>query len=373
VTGYAGVDWVTEQVRTDRLLLRPWQAGDAEDVRAACVDATIQRWLPLPDPYTLADAEWWVTEEGHRVRRSGDGLQCAVIERAGGRLVGSCGLRVDTGPRSAAEIGYWVAPWARGRGYATEATGGLCAWAFAHGTSRVEVVAAVGNEASQRVAMAAGFRREGVLRAAAQDGSGRADAVIFGRLSADPAGPVPRALPDVDELTDGVVTLRRLAPGDEEPLLDERADPEARRWAITGRAWTAEDANAYVAVTASLWLAGGEARFAVVDAASGDYAGSLGLRMTAPALRVAELGYGIRAAWRGRAYTVRALRLVAGWAFTAAGLSRLELGTAVDNVASQRVAESAGFRREGLARLRLSTPDGGRTDEVRYGLVPPLR
>lgn len=371
MAGYAGVGWLTEQVRTDRLLLRPWQPGDAGDVRAACADPTIQRWLPLPRPYTLADAEHWVTEEGHRARRSGEGLQCAVAERRTGRLVGSCGLRVDTGPRSAAEIGYWVAPWAWGRGYAAEATGGLCAWAFAHGTTRVEVVAAIGNEASQRVALAAGFRREGVLRAAAQDGTGRADAVIFGLLSTDPAGPAPRALPDVDELTDGTVTLRRVAPGDEEPLLDERTDPQARRWAVSGRVWTSRDASAYVAATASLWLAGAEARFAVVDVASGGYAGSLGLRVTAPALRVAEVGYGIHPAWRGRGYTVRALRLVAEWAFSTAGLIRLELGTAVDNVASQRVAERAGFRREGLARLRLPTADGGRTDEVRYGRASP--
>ena len=371
MSGYAGVDWMTERVHTGRLLLRPWQSGDAEDVRRACADPTIQRWLPLPHPYTLADAVHWVTEEGHRARRSGEGLQSAVTERSTGRVVGSCGLRVDTGPRSAAEIGYWVAPWARGRGYAAEATGGLCAWAFAHGTSRVEVVAAVGNEASQRVALAAGFRREGVLRAAAQDGAGRVDAVLFGLLSTDPAGPAPRALPDVADLTDGTVTLRRVRPGDEAPLLDERGDPEARRWAISGRVWTPQDASAYVAATASLWLAGTEARFAVVDAASGEYAGSLGLRVTAPAMRVAEVGYGIRPAWRGRGYTVRALRLVAGWAFSTAGLSRLELGTAVDNVASQRVAERSGFRREGLARLRLPTADGGRADEVRYGLTSP--
>lgn len=370
MTGYAGVDWVAERIESERLLLRPWRATDAEDVRAACADLSIQRWLPLPRPYTRLDAERWVTEDGHRLRRSGGGLQCALAERATGRLVGSAGLRVDAGPLSAATVDYWVAPWARGRGFAAEATQGLSAWAFRHGTTRVQLLAASANEASQRVALAAGFRREGLLRSAVQDGGARADAVIFGRLASDPAGPTPRTLPDVGELTDGVVTVRGLRPGDEEALLDERNDPAARRWATSGRAWTLQDTRTYVAATGAAWLAGTEARFAVLDAASGTYAGSIGLRVSVPAFRVAEIGYGLRAPWRGRGFTARALRLVAGWAFSAAGLARLELGVAVDNVASRRTAERAGFRLEGVARLRLPTPDGGRTDEVRYGLLP---
>src|SRR5829696_4646765 len=169
MTGYAGVDWRTEQVTTARLLLRPWRAEDAAPVRIACADPAIQRWLSLPRPYTLADAERWVTDEGHANRRSGTGLQCAIVHREDGRLVGSAGLRIDSGARPVAEVGYWISPSARSRGYATEATVGLCRWAFAHGTPRVELLAAIGNEASQRVAMAAGFRREGLLRSTVQD------------------------------------------------------------------------------------------------------------------------------------------------------------------------------------------------------------
>ncbi len=43
----------------------------------------------------------------------------------------------------------------------------------------------------------------------------------------------------------------------------------------------------------------------------------------------------------------------------------------MDNAASQRVAERAGFRHEGIARMRLPTSTGGRTDEARYALLPP--
>lgn len=367
---YAAVDWRTEQVWTARLLLRPWRAEDAAPVRVACADPSIQRWLPLPRPYTLADAERWVTDEGHANRRAGSGLQCAIVGRDDDRVVGSAALRVDSGPRPVAEVGYWISPWARGRGYATEATVGLCDWAFAHGTRRVELLAAVSNEASQRVAYAAGFRREGVLRSTVRDGDTWTDAVVFGLLATD-GPPTPRLLPEPGELSDGVVAVRRLRPGDEEHLMEERNDAEARRWSTVPRGWSADDCRGYVAVTASLWLAGAEARFAMVDVATGQYAGSVGLRVILPAFRVAEVGYGLRAAWRGRGYTARALRLISHWAFEDAGLVRLELGTAIGNVASQRVAEAAGFHREGVAAVRLPTSDGGRTDELRYGLAAP--
>jgi RimJ/RimL family protein N-acetyltransferase len=90
-----------------------------------------------------------------------------------------------------------------------------------------------------------------------------------------------------------------------------------------------------------------------------------------PTFRVAEVGYGLRSGWRGRGLATRAVGLVADWAFSRAGIARLEIGAAVGNVASQRVAERAGFQREGIARMRLPTSDGGRTDEVRFGLVVP--
>ena len=165
--------------------------------------------------------------------------------------------------------------------------------------------------------------------------------------------------------------MRPLRPGDEGALLDERLDPESQRWATSTRLWTAQDVSLFVAGAPAMWLAGTEARFAIVDAASGTCAGSLGLRISVPAFRVAEVGYGLRAGWRGRGLATRAVRLVTEWAFLQAGVARLELGAAVGNQASRRVAERAGFQPEGVARMRLPTSDGGRADEARYGLLPP--
>lgn len=66
-------------------------------------------------------------------------------------------LNVDQ-PDSTVEVGYWVAPWARGRGVATAATRAVTRWAIEElGAKRVTLEAASTNYASQQVALNAGF------------------------------------------------------------------------------------------------------------------------------------------------------------------------------------------------------------------------
>ena len=103
-------------------------------------------------------------------------MPCVV--EADGELVGSAGLILLDPER--VEVGYWIAPWARRQGYATEATVALVGWAFEHGAEEVLLRAAVGNTASQQVARRAGFRADGVLRGGVRrlDGS-RLDAAVF--------------------------------------------------------------------------------------------------------------------------------------------------------------------------------------------------
>jgi RimJ/RimL family protein N-acetyltransferase len=113
------------------------------------------------------------------------------------------------------------------------------------------------------------------------------------------------------------------------------------------------------------WLVGRTAPFAMVDRASGRFAGSLHLRRSGPP-GVGDIGFVVHPAFRGRGYATRALRLVSAWCFEHGGFARLELGAKADNVASQRTAAAAGFRLEGVAAQRLRNADGSLCDELRF-------
>ncbi len=181
---FTDVDLPTEVVRTDRLVLRPHRPEDVDAVLRACQDPGIQRWITaIPIPYTRADARAWVIDVAPRERAEGRGLP--VVVEADGEVVGSGGVHLRDG-RFGPEIGYWIAPWARGRGYAAEAAAALARWALGLGAPRVHLVADVGNTASQAVAVRAGFTREGVVRSCLdrRDGT-RGDAVLFGRVAGD--------------------------------------------------------------------------------------------------------------------------------------------------------------------------------------------
>jgi precorrin-6Y C5,15-methyltransferase (decarboxylating) len=180
------------------LTLRPMTQADADDVTEACQDAETMRWLPLPRPYTRANAEWFIGTFGSAQRESGAGIVFAI--ESAGRLAGVIDLKhVDWAAR-VAEVGYWVAPWARGQGVASRATRALSLWAVRdHGFERVELSAAAGNTASQRAAEKAGFVREGVARNAGYVHGGRVDLVLYSLVPGDllTSGSVATAQPSL--------------------------------------------------------------------------------------------------------------------------------------------------------------------------------
>ncbi|MEU5942634.1 GNAT family N-acetyltransferase [Micromonospora sp. NPDC047548] len=361
-----------EIVDSHGVRLRPFRLDDVADTATACADPLAQRFISgMPDPYTEQSARWWITEGAPAAWATG-GAAYAIADPASDRLLGGAGLSNVQRARAQAEIGYWVAPWARGRGVATAATRALSARAFADGVARLELLTPAENPASQRVALAAGFRHEGVRRSAglARDG-GRYDLTAWVRLAEDPAGPAPRPLPDLPDgrLTDGVVTLRRLAPEDTDALYRLHTLPEV----VASRVRQVPPTRAAIArrcaIAESGWLTGGSADFALLDEATGTLAGGCALSYDEPATGQAMIGYSLLPEARGRGLTTRAVCLLAGWAFGEVGLARLWAGTAPDNVASQRVLERAGFRREGLMRGRLPGRDDARLDTVLYALL----
>jgi aminoglycoside 6'-N-acetyltransferase len=146
-------------IRTERLVLRDLIDADADDLVEYRNDeqtASLQDW---PLPYTrdrarvviggAAAADWPV---------SGGWYQVAI--EYDGRLAGDLGIgRSADGLQ--AEIGYTLAPWARGRGLATEAAAAILDLLFAEGVHRVHAGVDPANAASAKVLQRLGFRHEG--------------------------------------------------------------------------------------------------------------------------------------------------------------------------------------------------------------------
>jgi RimJ/RimL family protein N-acetyltransferase len=165
--------------------MRPWRPGDAAAITAAVQDPEIPRWTSVPSPYSTDDARDHL-ERSELERTAGTSMNMPVLLVESGELAGACGMgRVDWHHRSA-EIGYWVAAGARRKGVGTRAVVLLSRWALRDlGLERLQLFANPDNEPSQRVALAAGFTREGLLRSYRVRKGGREDLVVFSLLPGD--------------------------------------------------------------------------------------------------------------------------------------------------------------------------------------------
>jgi RimJ/RimL family protein N-acetyltransferase len=125
--------------------------------------------------------------------------------------------------------------------------------------------------------------------------------------------------------------------------------------------YSQSDARAFIEHAGQGWAEGTGAAFVIADAATGDGWGTIGLHLYPADAELAEVGYWLRREAWGHGAATTAVRLVAGWAFGELRIGRLNLQTAPENLASQRVAERAGFTREGLLRAWLPTADAAAT------------
>lgn len=357
----------------DGFRLRRPRVEDAPDVRRALDDEATIRFLASVEDPTLEFAEEWCTTGAASVREEG-GIRYVAVDPQTDAVLAAASLRRVQADRAQAEIGYWVAPWARGKGLATAVVRALSPAAFEAGLARIELCVEWENVASQRVALAAGYRREGVRRAAAarRDGE-RYDLIAFVRLATDTGDPLPPGLPPLPggRLTDGVVTVRPERAEDVPHLAALLALPEV---AETNFGDSSPEALARkVARSEALWLAGDRAALIIEDAETGAFAGDIGFHYFMPFLQEGMIGYSLRPEFRGRGFATRAVKLVAAWAFEHAGVARLIAGTDPKNVGSQKVLQRAGFEREAYMRDRLPSEDGGRQDDIQWLLLPESR
>jgi RimJ/RimL family protein N-acetyltransferase len=350
------------EITCGRLHLRPWEPRDADAVLRAGTDPQVQRWTQVPIPYERHHAEDFVGRYVPEEWATGGELVWAVCDAATGEPLASVGLH-PARPEGVREIGFWCLPEARGRGVVPEAVSAVARWAFAQlGVARLEWAAEVGNAASLRVAVKAGFAFEGRRRACLRqrDGSLR-DGWWAARLPSDGPDGVAPALPHPGVLRAGTLQLRPWRPDDAAALTaafagDVQLPPspapmspsEHARW------WTAERAPEW-------WASGDGAPMAVLSP-GGAVVGSLQLFRKGRRAGIAEVGVWVAEPARRSGVGTTAVTALLDWAVPALGLARVEWTAEPGNAASLSLAERLGFDREGVARAAL--PGDPRRDAV---------
>ncbi|MCW2982809.1 MAG: GCN5-related N-acetyltransferase [Conexibacter sp.] len=176
------------------LRLVPFTAAHLGALAALAEDPDTLRFTRFPDPPQPGfPAEWLARyEEG---RRAGTREAFAILDadadaHAGAELLGLA-LAVDIDRAGAeAELGYVVAPAARGRGVATAALRALTRWAFEdQDLARATLIIDAQNAGSQKVAERCGYALERVDRDAEVKPGRRSDLLVYARSSAASGAP----------------------------------------------------------------------------------------------------------------------------------------------------------------------------------------
>ena len=158
------------------IVLREVANTDAQWIFKACQDREIQRWTTVPRPYLMEHAEGFCRGEGVAER-----FRWAIWEKdlTG---VGLGLISVHKIEDHVAELGYWIAPWARGLGVCTRAVNEVASWlTYVNDVAAVTARIAETNSASQKVVTRAGFSVVGPTDDLLPDGDSKVPGLIFRR------------------------------------------------------------------------------------------------------------------------------------------------------------------------------------------------
>lgn len=366
------------ELRTERLLLRPFSLSDIDAVLEYASDPEWATYYLRP--YGRGRAEYIVA---HAVLASPDkGATFAVVHD--GRVVGLVSLRVDPEDEDRkAELGYDIARDMWGQGIAPEAASVVCDWAFReYGLAKVYTLADARNGRSLRVMEKLGMKREAVYRSDEVEKGERVDGVSYAVLRSEwrgPGGPLePATFPheewntthrdDIPELATARLLLRPFAPGDVDDIFEYAQDPEWAEFLLESvpQPYTRRDAEQFVA--SRMTAPRTELSWAIVLEGVG--IGGIILRVN-PKHERGEIDYALAKSHWGQGLMPEAAAAVVDWAFRERRLARMSSRANVRNQRSWRVMEKIGMRREGVSRSRRKDPRPGhpRIDVAFYGLL----
>lgn len=175
------------------------------------------------------------------------------------------------------------------------------------------------------------------------------------------------AFPDV-VLVDGDLVLRAFEEGDLPGVVEAATDPLTLKWLPQPTTYGLDTAREACLDDAPRVRTEGLGLVRAIAGKRGQLLGAIDLKGVDWAAKVAEIGYWTHPAHRGRGVMTRAVSLLARWTLADQQFERIELRVAPANLASVRVAEKAGFVREGIARSAGYVHDG-RVDLVVFSLI----
>lgn len=345
------------ELRGDRLLLAAPTPSDIDRIAELCQDPEIQRWTTLPSPYTHEHAKGFVEDVVRTGWETEKDLTWAIRSPEDRLVLGMIGL--SSRGDGAAEIGFWLAPQARGRRLASRAVRLVAEYAFASdvglGLTHLQWRAAVGNWASRRVAWACGFRMEGRIRGGIAQRGVRRDTWVATLAAGEPMRPVSPWL-DVPTVRGSRVVLRRFHESDAAAVVEACNDPVTQHW-LGGlpSPYTHETARAYIRDREEEAAAARGVHWAAALPEGGPAVGSFSLMGLLSHDGGGEIGYWVHPAARGQGVATEAVGLMVRHAFAAPsagglGLRRLVIAHVTGNEASRTVIERAGFRPYGVER-----------------------
>jgi len=352
---------VAPELAADGLVLRAWEPSDADFVLELAADPETRRWAQsFWGVCDVVSARQWITDR--REHRT----MWVVCDAATGDRAGWVGLSYLEPEEWSMMVSYGSAPQWRRQRVTRRAVDAVTAYALdpaGLGLLRISLEHATQNPGSCAVAAACGYSVEGTLRQRIRlEEGGLADSHAHARLATDPGGPLPAPNPPIEpvEIVAGAYQLcLPNADLDAAAIVAACADPAIMLYntgptdLAAARKWC---------TLRSDWTSGEHASWLVKDTV-GTLLGQVSMFRIDPDQRLAQIGYWVAAPARGRGVATAAVDAAARFGFGALDLHRIELFHAVDNVASCRTAERAGFAREGELRQSYRYGDGVFRDE----------
>ena len=179
---------MVSELSNGKITIRRYKDSDVEALFDAVSESIpeLQPWMPwCNENYGLVDSGGWVLSR-KQAWQDGDEYSFVITDAKADTFIGGVGLNLLREEKKVANLGYWVRTSHRGRGIAARAAILAAQLGFRElNLRRIEIIAAVGNTASQRAAEKAGAKREGTLRQGLIISDQTHDAILYSLLPQD--------------------------------------------------------------------------------------------------------------------------------------------------------------------------------------------